>query len=231
VVRPSATALVIACVLAATPASADEREAGDVAKRVRFGGELEVAYWRGAITWHEQPDQLRLRTDALGVIGWRRIPLSLGLGYGFGEHLLVGVRFDVALDPRWSAKVVTLEGAVGPYVEILLPRARDVRPFVLLRAAVGGTRTFVRDGHDVDTFETRGRASLYPLVALGLGAHAFISDELSFDATVALEHRWNFRTGARAGSSSDIALEHARGLELHDTTLGVGLSLGLSRWF
>lgn len=202
---------------------------GDIAGKGRAHFDLESVYWVGAITLPKNGAQLKIRNDAFGVFGYRRVPVGLGLAYGASERIVVGARIDFSADPHDDdgTATVTIRAAVSPYVELMFMRDRHVRPFVHLRAGVGGGRTFVRRGER--SLESAGESIVYPTVGVGAGAHVFLSEEVSFDALLSLDHRWNVRRSeGTEATPSDITPGR---WNLLDTSVSAGLMLGFSRWF
>jgi hypothetical protein len=203
---------------------------GDLAGKTRAHFDLEAFYWVGAIGLPRGGNELEIRNDAVGVFGTPRFPLGVGLGYGLSENMVIGARIDFSADPNdFGPSGVTLRAGIAPYVELMFLRERHVRPFVQLRAGLGGGRSFARvPGRRA--LESTGAAIVYPLVGLGLGTHVFLSEEVSFDALLGLEHRWNVR---RQQSSVATVLEDVEVTrwQMIDTSLSIALTFGFSRWF
>jgi hypothetical protein len=214
-----------------SPAWASNEYPGDIEGKKRAHFELEALYWVGAITLPRQGNALRIDNEAVGVFGHPRFPLNLGLGYGLTENLVVGARVDFSADMRddLAHPGVTIRSAISPYVELMFLRDRHVRPFAHLRAGLGGGRTFVRVPEQ-RALESTGASILYPLIGLGLGAHVFLSEEVSFDAMVGVEHRWNVRRQGAAVRTAVEDVEIGR-WRLLDTSFSAVFSFGFSRWF
>lgn len=219
-------ALLSAWLAAPTLARADPP--GDVAQRGRAFFDAATAYWIGAVTLPTQNRALSLETDALGAFGYRRFAGGFGLGYAFSERVIAGARLDVAVLPRErdQARLVGLEGTLSPFVQILFAREREVRPFLILRAGMGTGRTFVRKGQSV--LEERDAPVLFPTVGVGAGAHAFLSHDVSFDAALLVDHRWNFRRTTADGGLDTV---EPKAWQLRDSSISATLLMGFSRWF
>src|SRR5690606_11913132 len=203
---------------------------GDLAGMRRAHFDLEAVYWVGAISLPRHGNELRIHNDAVGIFGHRRVPLGVGLGYGLSENLVVGARVDFSADPRDDAgpSGVTIRAGIAPYVQLMFLRDRHVRPFAHVRAGIGGGRTFVRVPGQ-RTLESTGAAILYPLIGVGVGTHVFLSEEVSFDALLSFEHRWNVR---RLDAMPTVAdhIEIGR-WRLLDTSVSAAITFGFSRWF
>ena len=71
---------------------------------------------------------------------------------------------------------------------------------------------------------------LYPLIGIGIGTHVFLSEEVSFDAMVGVEHRWNVRRQEQTMRTPLEDVEIGR-WQLLDTSLSAAVTFGFSRWF
>lgn len=234
-VVPSLGAAVGLAAWMAAPAAraADPYVPGDVAKRGRLFFDADMAYWQGHINDPRSSAHPLIGTDAAGVLGYRRVPLGFGVAYAFSEHVVVGGRVDVAFEPHQDVGIdhFTMRGGVGPFVEILIARERYVRPFLLLRAGLGRSTTFVRESV-VDDPDLQPEATLYPTVGAGLGTHVFLSREVSFDAMITLDHRWNFaRPLSQPDATVDGDVVRSEGWTIQDGTIGTALTFGFSHWW
>jgi hypothetical protein len=216
---------------------AEERAPGDFAQRKRAFFDLDMAYWQGNLGDPRSTSNALFETESVGVIGYRRVPFGLGLAYAPSEQWLVGGRIDAAFeqaDDKGDAPL-TIRGAIGPFAQVFFLRDRTVRPFALLRASIGRSHAFARKADSAD-LEDLDVVTFYPSVGVGLGSHVFLSEQLSFDAMIALDYRWNFARGpaptvgvqAPDGSSTDVQPE---GWQLRDGTLGTALTFGFSHWW
>jgi hypothetical protein len=214
--------------LAATPpwrAPGHHPIEGDTADRLRIFVELEAAHWAGSIVAAPDQGAFKLRNHSVGVFGYKRAALGFGLGWGIGEWIVVGARGEFAVypdrDTMGNAGLVR-GGSFQPYVELLFARSRHVRPFALARAGIGGAAAFRHKGG-----EWQGQVSrtIVPSVGVGLGTHAFVSEDLSFDVAVTFDYRWHLR--ARPGAQ----VETVGRWRVTDTSMIAGLVLGFSRWF
>lgn len=216
----------------ATAHAADTDAPGDMARRGRLFFDAEMLYWQGHVNDPRSTRDPLVSTDAVGLLGYRRVPLGFGIGYALSERLVVGGRLDAAFEPEHGHGLdrFTLRGALGPFVEITFARERYVRPFLLLRAGVGRSTTFVRE--TVAEGEDEGGVSFYPTAGAGLGTHVFLSEQVSFDAMLTLDHRWNFvrpRTQPDATVGSDVV--RADGWTLQDGTISTAVTFGFSHWW
>lgn len=194
---------------------------GDTASRLRVHFDLEGAYWQARV--RGTPQGARLQHDGAGVLGYKRIGFGFGLGWGLGDWLVVGARGDLFMVPGRAPDgraQLTRGGSFSPYAELLFARVRGVRPFLLARAGLGGTTSFA---HDAGEWSATAVRSFVPSVGLGLGTHAFITEDLAFDLMVVGDYRWNLRP--RDGKSFET------GYALVDAQLLVGAFVGFSRWF
>jgi len=214
--------------LAATPPWRDPGHPpieGDTGNRLRLFFDLEAAHWSGSIVAAPDEGAFKLRSSSLGVFGYRRAALGFGLGWGLGEWVVVGARGEFAIHPdrdKDGNTGIVRGGSFQPYVEVLFARARHVRPFALARAGIGGAAAFRYKG---GAWQGQVSRSIVPSLGVGLGTHAFVTEDLSFDVVVTLDYRWNLRP--RPGAQ----VEEAGRWQLTDTNLLAGLVLGFSRWF
>lgn len=195
---------------------------GDTATRLRLHFDVEALHWIGGLTYAGAPAGAHIRHEAVGAFGYKRFALGGGLGWGFGEYVVLGGRFDLAVFPDQRAdgqRQLSRGGSFSPYVEILFSRQRHVRPFVMARAGLGWMSIHsYADG----TYTAKPTRVMVPSVGVGLGTHAFINEDLSFDVALTLDHRWNMRP---RGSSFE------EGFAVKDSKLIAGLVVGFSRWF
>ncbi|MFO0633347.1 MAG: hypothetical protein U0168_10885 [Nannocystaceae bacterium] len=193
---------------------------GDTATRLRLQVDLEGAYWQGRV--HASPLGAKLSHQGAGVLGYRRVAMGFGMGWGLGEYVVIGARGSFELQPERApdgTSRLTRGGSFAPYVELLFARARGVRPFVLGRAGIG---SFQSVDHSDGRWGPPTRA-IVPTVGLGLGTHAFITEDLAFDLQVVADYRWNLRP--RDGQSFET------GYALRDANVIVAAFAGFSRWF
>ena len=214
--------------LASTPPWRDPGQPpvdGDTATRLRVFFDLEAAHWTGNIVAAQQTGAFKLRSSSVGVFGYRRTALGFGLGWGINEWLVVGARGEFAIHPDSDAQGnagLVRGGSFQPYVELLFARMRHVRPFVLGRAGIGGAAAF---RHKNGTWSGQVSRTIVPSVGVGLGTHAFVNEDLSFDVAITFDYRWNMRP--RAGAPP----ETFGRWYVADTNMIAAVVLGLSRWF
>ncbi len=195
---------------------------GDTATRLRLHFDIEALHWLGAITYPGSLAPAQVHHEAVGAFGYKRFALGMGLGWGLGEYVVIGGRFDLAVFPDRTAagsRQMSRGGSFSPYVEVLFSRQRHVRPFALLRGGVGVMSSY---GYADGSFEAKPTRVLVPSIGVGLGTHAFINEDLSFDIALTLDHRWNLRP---RGASAE------EGFAMRDSKLVAALSVGFSRWF
>jgi hypothetical protein len=199
---------------------------GDVAKRARLFFDADMVYWQGTLFTPRMGGQLGIRNAGAGVIGWRRIPIGLGAAFALSERWLVGGRVDVAVEPERDGDV-GVRAALSPFAQLFFLRDRNVRPFVLARLGLGRSHTFARN--DADEVVAVGPQSLYPTLGAGVGAHVFITENMSFDALLVVDHRWNF-VRRDLGPDVDAQGEGAT-WNLENGTITTALAFGFSSWF
>jgi hypothetical protein len=193
---------------------------GDTARRLRLFIDIEAAHWVGAV--NPSTKGTTIEHEAVGVFGRSREAIGFGLGWGLDEYWFVGARGDVVVFPdRDQSGDPTLSrgGSFSPFVELMFARARGVRPYVMARAGIGAFASF---RHTNGAWETRPKRVVVPSVGIGIGTHAFITEDLAFDLAVTLDHRFNMRP--RYGGTVD-------GVVLSDGKLVAALVVGFSRWF
>jgi hypothetical protein len=211
---------------------ADPPVQGDVEQRWRFGVDLDLLYWRGVFT---RPDRTHLELDdsSFGVIGYQRVPVTLAFSYAFRDWFLCGARLGIEVEPyqpKDAPILVDVHGNLGPFIELLFLRRREVRPFVYFDSGVAISETFVALRQEKYVYDLQGARTLYPFVGVGLGAHAFLTDDLSFDAMIVGRHRWVYANRILTEPGSE-EVSQATGYRLQSGTLVVSLAIGLSRWF
>ncbi len=197
---------------------------GDLASRGRIAFDLEAVYLQGTVLTPQAQGELWLRDHDVGVFGYRRIPGGLSASFALNEWLAIGGRLDWAVEPR--GEETTIRGGFSPFAQVFFARDRNVRPFAFVRAGAGRSNT-VRA--DEDGVRAVGPRTWYPMLGLGLGAHVFITETISFDAKLGVDQRWNLaRPLAPAGAAPDAPSASWR---YRDTTLSTSIAVGFSRWF
>lgn len=194
---------------------------GDTAGRLRLFIDLEAGHWVGSLV--PSPRGVAIRHEAVGVFGRSREAVGFGLGWGLRERWVFGARGDVVVFPDRTASgdpTLSRGGSFSPYVELLFARARGLRPFVMARAGIGAFASF---RHENGAWDQKPSRVIVPSVGLGVGAHAFITEDLAFDLALTLDHRFNLRPRRDASGF--------RGFTLSDGKLIAALVVGFSRWF
>jgi len=221
---------IVGGVLLLGPAVANAKPApmpgsGDVAGRARVAFDLEAVYWQGTLLTPEAQGELWLRDQTAGVFGYRRIPGGLSAAFALNEWVALGGRLDWAVEPR-SRDTSTIRAGFSPFAQVFFARDRNVRPFGYLRLGVGRSNT-LRGAED--GIRAVGPRTWYPTWGAGLGAHVFITENISFDAKAGIDQRWNLvRPLAPAGSEPDAASASWR---YRDTTISTTFAVGFSQWF
>lgn len=207
---------------------------GDIEKRARVFFDVGMAYWSGTLITPRMGGVLQVRNDAVGVLGYRRVPLGFGGSFALSEYLALGARTDLGIEPR-SDGAVRIRGEFRPFMQVFFGRDRNVRPFALLRGGVGRSKTFARVPGE-KAIRDIGPMTWYPTLGAGLGTHVFITDMVSFDGMLLFDQRWNF-VRPDAGVASD-AVINTRDRELRpgtwtlrDGSLTATLTFGFSHWF
>lgn len=230
----SLSALALICV-ASTPSTAaaappSDHEPGDVLERPRVFFDAQMLYWQGTLLSPGSAQGAWARRESLGVLGYRRVPIGIGAGYALREHVMLGARIDAAIEPR-AGGTVGIRGELSPYVEFLFARQQAVRPFAIIRAGLGRSHAFQKNEEE-DAIQAVGPMTWYPMFGVGVGAHAFITDVVSFDAMLTLDHRWNFARPL-AAADAEISEQGVTPTTWHyrDGTLTTALTFGFSSWF
>lgn len=204
--------------------------------RIHLGGEL--GSWVRQVPWPRYTEGPSGSHDDFSFIGYRRLQLHSGLGYGFRDRFVAGLRLDYeisrgiqrSLDPDAEARAITMNAM--PYVTFMFDDKNVVRPFVSLRAGLGGGLVTIKDPSPIDRPQ-RAASVLYPIFGLDLGAHAFVSTNVSLDGTVSVEHRWEYLRGTTPTSVADgTAIVSARdGFQSFNRRYVTSIGLAVSRWF
>lgn len=211
--------------------------------RVHLGYDL--ANWLRQTPWPRfgGEDTVGPRDDA-AVLGYRRMGIGFGLGHGFGDRIVTGLHFQYELTRGIQRTLQPAERspralgfAVMPYVEFMMMRRGTVRPYVMARAGIGGSIVTADGSSPLQRRAGDTLSLLMPSVGVGMGAHAFVSRDVSLDGAVTIDHRWEF---ARAPGSLPDPAAVAMGQEAITTRgrhgafgrrLNTALVLSVSRWF
>lgn len=197
---------------------------GDVANRARIAFDLEALYLQGTVLTPQAQGELWVRDQEAGVFGYRRIPGGLSASFALNEWLAIGGRFDWAVEPR--GENVTIRGGFSPFAQVFFARDRNVRPFAYVRMGAGRSNTLSTAD---DGVRAVGPRTWYPMLGVGLGAHVFVTETISFDAKLGFDQRWNLaRPLAPADGSTDTPSASWR---YQDTTLSTSIAVGFSQWF
>lgn len=182
--------------------------------------------------------------DDAAALGYRRLGLGFGLGRGFADVVVIGVNFEYEItrgltrtpwEPERSPKAIGFSAL--PYAEFMMARHKLVRPFFMVRAGVGGSIVTTDGSSPLEHRAGDTLSLLHPSIGAGLGAHAFLSPDVSLDGMVSFDHRWEYARGPRALPDPSSATmdttafvrggrHDAFGRRFHAT-----LGLAVSRWF
>lgn len=204
--------------------------------RVHLGGEL--ASWVRQVPWPRVAVGPSGSRDHFRPIGYQRLHLHTGIGRGFRDRFVVGMRLDYeisrgiqrALDPGAEARAITVDAM--PYFTFMLEDKNIVRPFVSVRAGLGGGLLTITDPSPLDRPQ-RSSSLLYPVLGLDLGAYAFVSHNVSLDGTVSVEHRWEYLRGTTPSTVPEGTrmFEAAAGHQSFNRRYVTSIGLAVSRWF
>jgi len=210
--------------------------------RVHLG--LDLATWVRQTPWPRSSPGATGPSDDLAFPGYRRAGFGFGIAHGFADAVVVGLRIDY--EATWGLHRTpqpaehaprSLGLSAMPYVEIMMVRQGPVRPFVMVRSGIGGS-TITTDSSSPLQSSVGGTLSLlYPTLGAGLGAHAFVTPEISIDSSVTVDHRWEYaRQSGPAPDPAAVAMgdESVAGRGRHDAfgrRLSTSLVFSVSRWF
>lgn len=226
----------LATMLATTPAHAAPDGSDTNQWRVHIGGEL--GSWVRQVPWPRYTEGPSGSRDYLGPIGFRRLQLHTGIGHGFRDRFVAGLRIgyeisrDVqrSLHPTAEARAITVDAM--PYFTFMFDDKHVVRPYLSLRAGVGGGLLTITDPSPLDRPE-RSSSLLYPILGLDLGAHAFVSPNVSLDGTVSVDHRWEYLRGTTPSGVPEgtAMIEADAGHTSFNRRFVTSIGLAVSRWF
>ncbi len=176
--------------------------------------------------------------DHLGFVGFRRLGLGLGLGHGFRDRFVAGLRLGYeisrgvqrSLDPSAEARAITVDAM--PYLTVMFDDKHVVRPYLSMRAGLGGGLLTIVDPSPLDRPE-RSSSMLYPILGLDVGTHAFVSRDVSIDGMVSLDHRWEYLRGTTPAGVPDDGepIESEMGHMSFGRRWNASIVLAVSRWF
>lgn len=224
----------------------DLTDAGADVDRWRVHLDVDLASWTRQAPWPRDAGGSPGTRDVIGFIGFRRFGFGFGIGRGFRDVLVVGIRgsYEISRGVQRTPYDVdgprAVEGHVMPYAELLFVRKHIVRPFAMIRGGIGGALVALDGGSPVD--RPKAAASLItPTIGIGLGAHAFVTDLVSIDGLFTIDHRWEYMRlkGGLAGAGDLVAsapssaddLEARAGHHPFGRRLTVALGIAVSRWF
>ncbi len=210
--------------------------------RVHLG--MDLANWLRQTPWPRSGAGPVGPRDDAAFVGYRRLGLGFGLGHGFSDMLVAGVRFEYEVTrglqrSPWQAERSprALGLSAMPYLEVMMVRKAMVRPYFMVRAGVGGSIVTTDGSSPLENRAGDTLSLLHPSFGLGLGAHAFISPEVSLDGSVTVDHRWEFARHPGALPSPEAtamgALEVAQQAAHRPfgRRFSTALVFSVSRWF
>lgn len=220
------------------PAAAQAAPDGSDTNQWRAHLGAELGSWVRQVPWPRFAEGPSGSRDYFGPIGFRRLQLHTGLGHGFRDRFVAGLRLDYeisrgiqrSLHPTAESRAITVNAT--PYVTFMFDDKNVVRPFVSFRAGLGGGLLTIKDPSPLDRPE-RSSSLLYPLLGLDLGAHAFVSPNVSLDGTVSVEHRWEYLRGTTPSAVPEgtALVEATAGHQSFNRRYVASIGLAVSRWF
>jgi len=222
----------------APPSSAVAAPDGSDTNRWRAHLGADLGSWVRQTPWPRHLEGPVGSRDHFGFLGFGRLRLGMGLGHGFRDYFVAGLRLDYeisrgiqrSLVPDGDVRAVTMTAM--PYLTVMFDRKHVVRPYISLRAGMGGGLLTVIDPSPLDRPE-RASSLLFPAIGLDLGAHAFVSSEVSLDGMVSVDHRWEYLRGTTpsdlpAGASE---VQADAGHQSFGRRFNTAIVLAVSRWF
>lgn len=217
-----------------TSAAADD---GSDTNRWRAHLGADLASWVRSVPWPRRVGGPIGSRDYLGIVGVRRLRLGTGIGHGFRDRFVAGLRLDYeisrgvqrSLVPNAEARAITVTAT--PYLTMMFDRKHRVRPYLSVRAGMGGGLLTVRDPSPLDRPE-RSSSLLFPTFGLDMGAHAFVSPDVSLDGSVGFDHRWEMMRDTSPGLPGDTGdLAGDAGHRPFGRRTNASIVLAVSRWF
>lgn len=221
-------------------------ETGRIEGRHRLHIDTDVFAWRRTMPWRDEMDMdgdgaQDGAVDSINLIGGVPVLGAAGLGptgnfgigyaYGVTERIIVGARLGLGFQhlstPEPDRAATGLFGYwLTPYFEFVGRPGQRIRPFFGLRLGFGGSIAANKTG---DT--TARTSTIGPLLGLGLGLHAFVTERVSLDPSINLDY-------ALIWSRGTVKTEPPMGMNMMaDTSFqrnamapNVSVMLGLSVW-
>ncbi|MFY0531385.1 hypothetical protein [Nannocystis pusilla] len=218
--------------------------------KVRVHLDTEVLSWTHGRPYYdpgEAPNPANPRWNVIGFGAGRPVTIdgnpiggasviALGVGYGIHRHLILGARFGMNLSHSFDRNnnpndgsnddsVTAFVGTFTPYLEILPIPEGPVLPFILVRTGFTGATLTTNDGPNW------GRSgAMAPLLGVGFGAHAFVTQYFSIDFGMTFDYRWVHGIGGRVGGPGVPPMPApVWGRTAQSFTLAG--TLGISTWF
>ncbi|MCA9710966.1 MAG: hypothetical protein KDK70_34310 [Myxococcales bacterium] len=176
--------------------------------------------------------------DAFGFVGLHRLALQTGLGHGFRDRFVAGLRLGYeissgiqrSLVPDAEARAITVDAM--PYLTVMFHDKHVVRPYLTLRAGLGGGLLTILDPSPLDRPE-RSSSLLFPELGIDVGTHAFVSSDVSIDGMLGVDHRWEYLRGTtpRDVPEGTAMVRHDMGHQSFGRRWNTSIVLAVSRWF
>ncbi|MEM6996520.1 MAG: hypothetical protein AAF721_38810, partial [Myxococcota bacterium] len=107
---------------------------------------LDLANWLRQSPWPRSGAGPVGPRDDPAFLGYRRLGLGFGLGRGFSDVLVAGIRFEYEVTrgmqrTPWVAERSprALGFSAMPYLEVMMVRKALVRPYFMVRGGIGGS--------------------------------------------------------------------------------------------
>jgi len=239
----------LVCALGSIATTAEAAKVAPAGK-VRVHLDTEVLSWTHGRPYRdpgEAPDPANPRSNVIGFGAGRPVTIdgnpiggasviALGVGYGIHRHLILGARFGMNLSHSFDRNNnpddngnddsrTAFVGTFTPYLEILPIPEGPILPFILVRTGfTGATDT----GNDGPNWVRRG--AMAPLLGVGFGAHAFVTQYFSVDFGLTFDYRW-FHGIARAGGPIVPPTTPPPVWNRTAQSFTLAATLGISTWF
>lgn len=222
--------------LASPPATAAPDGSDTNRWRAHLGADL--GSWVRQTPWPRVQQGPSGSRDHFGFIGFRRLNLNMGLGHGFRDRFVAGLRLGYeisrgvqrSLVPEAEARAITVDAM--PYLTVMFDDKHVMRPYLTLRAGLGGGLVTILDPSPLDRPE-RSSSLLMPGLGLDVGTHAFVSSDVSIDGMISLDHRWEYMRGTTPQDVPEGTeqLRRDMGHVSFSRRWNTSIVLAVSRWF
>ena len=119
-----------------------------------------------------------------------------------------------------------------PYLTVMFDDKHVTRPYMTLRAGGGGGLLTILDPSPLDRPE-RSSSLLFPGLGLDVGAHTFVSPDVSIDGMIGVDHRWEYLRGTTPGDVPEgtAMVRDDMGHQSFGRRWNASIVLAVSRWF